>query len=61
MRSADRATPTQPIVRLTSRQHALVARFRAAARRLETTDVTVVEGATLLDEAWRAGWAIRAG
>ena len=58
MRSADRATPPQPIVRLTRRQHALVARFRAAARRAETADVTVVEGATLLDEAWHAGWAI---
>jgi RNA methyltransferase, TrmH family len=60
VRSAGRATPPQPIVRLTSRQHPLVARFRTAARHSETTGVTVVEGATLLDEAWRAGWAIEA-
>jgi RNA methyltransferase, TrmH family len=60
VRSADRATPPQPIVRLTSRQHALVARFRAAARRADTAGGAVVEGATLLDEAWRAGWAIEA-
>jgi len=50
--------PPQPIVRLTSRQHALVARFRDATRHRDTDHVTVVEGATLLDEAWRAGWSI---
>jgi RNA methyltransferase, TrmH family len=60
VRPADRATPPQPVVRLTSRQHALVARFRAAARQPGIAGVTLVEGATLLDEAWRAGWMIEA-
>lgn len=50
--------PPQPAARLTSRQHPLVARFRNAAR--QPGDAVLIEGATLVDEARLAGWAIEA-
>src|SRR3954468_14816453 len=50
--------PLQPAVRVTSRQNPLVTRFRDAARRRTGGDPMVIEGATLVDEAQRAGWMI---
>ena len=50
--------PPQPAVRVTSRQHPLVTRFRNAARRPTGEGPLLVEGATLVDEAHRAGWVI---
>jgi TrmH family RNA methyltransferase len=52
--------PPEPAARLTGRQHALVGRFRRAARQREAGDAALVDGATLLEEAWRAGWPIDA-
>jgi TrmH family RNA methyltransferase len=50
--------PPQPAARVTSRQNPLVTRFRDAAREPRGDGSVLVEGATLLDEAHRAGWAI---
>jgi RNA methyltransferase, TrmH family len=50
--------PPQPAVRVTSRQNPLVTRFREAARQPTAEGPALVEGATLLDEAHRAGWII---
>ena len=53
--------PPQPAARITSRQNPLVTRFRDAAQHTGGTDASVlVEGARLVDEARRAGWAIEA-
>ncbi len=53
--------PPQPVARITSRQNALVTRFRDAARRPGgADDLVLVEGATLVGEASRAGWVIEA-
>jgi RNA methyltransferase, TrmH family len=50
--------PPQPAVRVTSRQNPHVTRFRDAARQPTTDGPVLIEGATLLDEAHRAGWVI---
>jgi RNA methyltransferase, TrmH family len=50
--------PPQPAFRVTSRQNPLVTRFREAARQPTAEGPALVEGATLLDEAHRAGWVI---
>jgi len=47
----------QPVARVASRHNPLVSRFRRAAHRRENDDV-LLEGATLVEEARRAGWAI---
>jgi len=50
--------PLQPAVRVTSRQNPLVTRFRDAVRARTGGDPVVIEGATLVDEAQRAGWRV---
>jgi RNA methyltransferase, TrmH family len=51
--------PPEPASRITSRQNPIVMRFRDAARQPVGGDGPVlIEGATLLDEARRAGWTV---
>jgi RNA methyltransferase, TrmH family len=50
--------PPQPALRVISRQNPLVTRFRDAARQPTRERPVLVEGATLLEEAHRAGWII---
>lgn len=45
---------------VTSRQNPIVRRFRRAARRSRSEDAVLVEGLTLVDEAFRSGWTITA-
>lgn len=49
--------PPQPARPITSRQNPIVTRFKRAAR--EADPEVLIEGATLIEEAARAGWAIR--